>query len=628
MGVRSLTSTKSKRIYCDPFKYDNSIKLKIRSVTIENFRSIKCATFDFKDLVILIGGNNTGKTNILKALSWFFSSSVRGMTEEDYCNKDTKNEIRITIVFDRLTTDEEADIRIKKYLINGTLAVQKAYFCDPETGKHEPKFSGLIIEPKEKFLKASKFDEYKHDITSIVREKGLPEYFKSERGTVTQESYREGLKKYIEENRDNIAWDEPFFSSTHFLGWKEVAQDFMPHFFYVPAVKEASEEATYGQTNLFGRLIDGLFFKASEEGPELSEVRDMLGKIKKLLNRPEKSGTDKRPETMRVLEKSLLARLQEAMPSGVKDLEIQVGVPAVEEIVQSGTQLLLDDGIKTSVEFKGHGLQRSLIFAIFREYANLAKGGQGEEKKTKPFIFAIEEPELYLHPHHQAVLFKILQTLSEKDQVVFCTHSPYFIDMSCYNSVTLVSKSDPEKGTEIFQCKLEIFSPSEKNYFKLLNEFNPERNEVFFAKKAMLVEGPSEKVGFPLIAKKLGVDLYAHGVSIIECGGKANIPFFTRVLNAFRIPYIVVHDNDPIEEGEKDEDNIRHFKLNETIKSVVDSKLGVIALMDPEFEDILKVSKRQSEKLGKPFAVFDTIEKMSSEQIDKRLKEIITKAIS
>ena len=626
MSVRSLISGRSKRIYCDSSKYHNSIKLKIRSVTVENFRSIKCATFDFKDLVILIGGNNTGKTNILKALNWFFSSSVRGMTEEDYCNKDPKNEIRITIVFDRLTTIEKADIRIKKYLIDGTLTVQKSYSCDPETGKYESKFSGLIREPKEKFLKACKFDDYKHEITSIVREKGLPEYFKSERGTVTQESYREGIKKYIEENRDNIIWDEPFFSSTHFLGWKEVAQDFMPHFFYVPAVKEASEEATYGQTNLFGRLIDGLFFKVSEGGPELSEVRDMLGKIKKLLNRPERSGTDKRPETMRDLEKSLLNWLQEAMPS-VKDLEIQVSVPVVEEIVQSGTHLLLDDGIKTSVEVKGHGLQRSLIFAIFREYANLAKSEQGE-KKAKPFIFAIEEPELYLHPHHQAVLFKILQTLSEKDQVAFCTHSPYFIDMSCYNSVTLVSKSDPVKGTEIFQCKHEIFSPSEKNYFKLLNEFNPERNEVFFARKAMLVEGPSEKVGFPLIAKKLGVDLYAHGVSIIECGGKANIPFFAKVLNAFKIPYIVVHDIDPIEEGETDKDSIRHFKLNETIKSAVDSKLGVIAHLDPEFDDVLKISKRQSEKLGKPLAVFNTLEKISSEQIDKHLKEIISKVIS
>jgi len=200
--------------------------------------------------------------------------------------------------------------------------------------------------------------------------------------------------------------------------------------------------------------------------------------------------------------------------------------------------------------------------------------------------------------------------------------------MSCYDSVTLVSKSDPARGTEIFQCKQEMFSPSEKNYFKVLNEFNPERNEAFFAKKAMLVEGPSEKMGFPSIAKKLGVDLYAHGVSIIECGGKPNIPFFTKVLNAFGIPYMVVHDNDPIEEGETDKESIRHFKLNQTIESAVDSKLGVIVLMDPEFEDILKVSKRQSDKLGKPFAVFNTIEKMPSEQIDKRLREIITKVIS
>jgi len=116
-------------------------------VTIENFRSIKSVSFDFEDLAILIGENNTGKTNILRALSWFFSSSARGMTEEDFYNKDTHNEIKITVTLDRLTSDE-TNSRIKKYLINGTLTVQKTFCCSSETGKYESKFSGLVKELK------------------------------------------------------------------------------------------------------------------------------------------------------------------------------------------------------------------------------------------------------------------------------------------------------------------------------------------------------------------------------------------------------------------------------------------------------------------------------------------------
>ena len=434
-----------------------------------------------------------------------------------------------------------------------------------------------------------------------------------------------GLKRYIEENKDNIQWDKPFFSHTHFLGWKEVAQDFLPDFFYVPAVKEATEEATYGSRNLFGRLVDALFLDASGEEPGISKLKGMLEKVGTLLNRPKK-GKDKRPRSLREFEQSILSRLKEAMPSAI-DVEIQVNVPEVRDIIRFGTQLLVDDGIKTTVEAKGHGLQRSLIFAIFREYANRI-GKDKQKEKSKPFIFAIEEPELYLHPHHQAVLFKILQKLSETEQIIFCTHSPYFIDMSRYDSLLLVSKAGSIGGTRTFQCEKEIFSPEEKGYFKMSNEFNPERNELFFAKNVMLVEGPSEKVGFPMLAKKMDIDLHAHGVSIIECGGKTNIPFFMKVLNAFKMLYIVVHDVDPVESGETDKDKLRAFKFNEIIKKTLDQSLGSISPLDPEFDAILCVAKHQIEKLGKPFAVFRRIKDMNSADIHSCLKEIITKSIS
>ncbi|MFG7003133.1 TOPRIM nucleotidyl transferase/hydrolase domain-containing protein, partial [Burkholderia pseudomallei] len=34
-------------------------------------------------------------------------------------------------------------------------------------------------------------------------------------------------------------------------------------------------------------------------------------------------------------------------------------------------------------------------------------------------------------------------------------------------------------------------------------------------------------------------------VSLVDCNGKSNIPAFQRVLNAFNIPYRVLHDEDP-----------------------------------------------------------------------------------
>jgi len=596
--------------------------MKIKTIVIDNFRSIKHVELDFKDLLILIGENNAGKTNTLKALNWFFSSSVRGLTEEDFCGKDLQNKIKITITFDRLTPEEKANRMINKYIVNDTITVQKTFLFDAGTCKYTSVFSGLIREPKEDYLKISKFESYKKDLTKIFKEHSLPEYFKNDKGNVTQESYKEGLKRYLEENKEKIEWDAPTFSDTQFLGWKEVAEDFLPHFFYVPAVKDASEEAEYASTNLFGVLIDDLFLESPENIAEFKELTEMLTHAGKLLNIPESGQVDKRPNTLKGFETSLLAALKETMPS-IKDLEVEIGVPSVRQIVQSGTSLYLDDGIKTSVRSKGHGLQRALIFAIFRVYALSTKGKQ--PNKTKPFIFAVEEPELYLHPHHQRVLFQVLQLLAQSDQIIICTHSPYFIDMSQYDSLVVTSKKDIAIGTEVFQVKSEILNFNEKEYFKLLNEFNQDRNELFFAKKVLLVEGHSEKIGFPLIAKKLGVFLFSEGVTIVECGGKGNVPFFMKILNAFKIPYLVVHDLDPIGADEKDTDRIKWFKYNDIIKGSLDSNIGEIIVLDPEFDDLLGISNTQQEKIGKPNAVFNKVQEITGDSINAQLKDVVNR---
>ena len=55
-----------------------------------------------------------------------------------------------------------------------------------------------------------------------------------------------------------------------------------------------------------------------------------------------------------------------------------------------------------------------------------------------------------------------------------------------------------------------------KARFNMAHWINPERAEMFFARRAVFVEGPTERVILPYLAKRLGV--LDPEVSIIDCG--------------------------------------------------------------------------------------------------------------
>tara|TARA_R100000687_G_C6292558_1_gene92141 strand:- start:35 stop:262 length:228 start_codon:yes stop_codon:yes gene_type:complete len=46
--------------------------MNIKKITISNWRSIKDLEIDFEDMMVFIGQNNHGKSNILSSLLFFF----------------------------------------------------------------------------------------------------------------------------------------------------------------------------------------------------------------------------------------------------------------------------------------------------------------------------------------------------------------------------------------------------------------------------------------------------------------------------------------------------------------------------------------------------------------------------
>lgn len=86
--------------------------MKLSELTIKNFRSIEDETFEFNDLNILVGKNNSGKSNVLKAIDLVLREGyTMKLTTNDYYLQDETKTVYVSLEFNNFTTDELEIIR-------------------------------------------------------------------------------------------------------------------------------------------------------------------------------------------------------------------------------------------------------------------------------------------------------------------------------------------------------------------------------------------------------------------------------------------------------------------------------------------------------------------------------------
>jgi len=137
----------------------------------------------------------------------------------------------------------------------------------------------------------------------------------------------------------------------------------------------------------------------------------------------------------------------------------------------------------------GEGIQNALVLSILQAF---------EERRKQGAILLIEEPEMFLHPQMQRSLYKTLREIGKTNQIIYTTHSPHFVSVPEYNEVMLVRKDS--NGTQVYRSNLPI---DLKRREKFIKELDPERSELFFASRLLLVEGDTEKLSLPEYARKI-----------------------------------------------------------------------------------------------------------------------------
>lgn len=601
--------------------------MEISRIRIHNYRSIKDLDIVCDSFVVLLGENNCGKSNILSAVEFALVSSAKPEPEDLFAFRDAGDDsIWVELTFTKLTEVEKTTFS-KYRLSDDTIRIRKTATWGA-TGGPSITYQGYVDEPTVDWLRADRAGEFSS--RAAVQETGLQPYLPSS-GRLTRALIEEAQRQYIEDYRSNIEFKLSLEESPLF-GQRNVAAGLLPDFYLIPAVRDLDDETKVKSTTVFGKLLSRTIEEMAAKNERFAGIRTELESLVKSFNKD--ANDDQRPQQLAELETNLE---QELISWGV-EVSIQINPVDVSKIFEMGTDLYLNDGHNTVAQKKGHGLQRAVIFGLMKAWAKTLRyentaPQSSTRRASESIIFVIEEPELFLHPQAQRSLSNALRELASTDnhQIFLCSHSPHFVDLDHYHDIVIVSKPSAQEGTQARQCLQELFAGSDiddrKRRFHMAYWVNPDRGEMFFAKKVVFVEGETEKTLLPFLAAKL--NCYDPAISIIDCGSKYNLPLYIIIARAFELDYHVIHDEDSLPmpiptdwNEQKRREKQRTYDLNQEIASLVGDP-SRISVCCGDFEGLCGVSKKQGERKGKALAALEYFQGLDVAEFPAELVSIV-----
>jgi putative ATP-dependent endonuclease of OLD family len=545
--------------------------VRLITVRIENYRCFDDVSVELDDLTVLVGANGSGKSTVLRGLDWFFNG---GDLEEDDVHRHGEDlVVRVSATFADFTPkDREA---LGNYAIGETAIFARSW--SEATG---PKLSG----------RAFTYPPFE-EIRSI--EGALPR--RTAYNTFVDEHADLGLEKVA--NREELTAAMALFEQAHpdlleatdadathlfgFVGGAKLNGRFA--YVFVAAVSDAQQQLAGARGSLLSRLIERLPGDDTEVAEQLEALHAATREqANTLLQQLHGEGLT-----------ALGGRITEGLREFVPDAEVTVDVqpPAVRVTEPVFDVHVADDGVPTDIAHQGHGFQRALIMATLNELAETDEQGD-----VPAVLLAIEEPELYQHPlqarHFASVLAGLPRRGEGSFQVVYATHSQFFIDPQNYERLRRFSRRRADGRRIITTASIEKVAERlagiiERNDIPRRIKLTLDRqiSEAVFAEVAVLVEGKTDAGLLSGIADRDG-GFEARGVGVVNVEGKSKIPVALAVLSELGLPVYVVFDADRGKEarsltGAADDEQAR-AKIAAEAENTKTSNRRILRLMDVE----------------------------------------------
>lgn len=229
-----------------------------------------------------------------------------------------------------------------------------------------------------------------------------------------------------------------------------------------------------------------------------------------------------REKYMSALRKDLLTGLTTELNLRIKhsfrdigSVELTPLVPSLEESV-AATSVAMSDGARTDLQGKGTGIRGGLLISMLRYLA---------EHSKRSLVFAIEEPESFLHPGAQKDVSRELEGVVEWQgtSLIVSSHSPFILSRRDDAKAFSVAKTDAGATYVANECEgpeshARVISP-------LFNDLVVPRIIEAAAqipegtKGVLIVEGYTDRLYIELAAEKHGLTMLLDGILIHYSNG-------------------------------------------------------------------------------------------------------------
>jgi putative ATP-dependent endonuclease of the OLD family len=510
--------------------------MKIQSVQIRNFRTLKDVTIPFDSVTTFIGPNGAGKSTVLRALEWFFNGKPGSLTEKDCSFGATTDNIEVQVAFNALTDkDREA---LGKYAPDGATTFTAWKRRSPDgTEALSANAKGL---PEFNAIKAAGGAAAKKELYAALRSSradlNLPV-------ANTGAAVEQAMTAWESSHTDQLV-DAPEALQTNFFGFNSGGKmSGLFDFVLVTADLRASEESIDGKSSIIGRILERSIDRAAADEDIAKIVEESRVKQQQIYEEKFKAQLD-----------VITTQLNEVVRSYAPGRAVTVS-PAEVELKAPRTTFdvaVMDGATQTVVERQGHGFQRTLLISALQLLAqSSAASAEGV------ICLAIEEPELFQHPIQAQAFAKVLRSLAEdagkRIQVTYATHSPYFLEARHFHQVRRLTRSSDTSPVVAVHfatvadvvAKLSGTIDADQVARQLDGIVTNRLAVTLFASRALLVEGETEAAVFYGIGDRDAVGrLESQGLSIVSASGKGGIPLAHAILVSLGIPTYVLFDGD------------------------------------------------------------------------------------
>ena len=512
----------------------------ISRVKIKNYRNFKDVDVRLGHKQIIIGENNVGKTNFLKALQLILDPTLsdedRMLEESDFNDTlvnpmENKEEIVIEVYIENysnnktiLTVFQDATVKNEK----GKEVLKLTYRFFPyidDAGNIEYQYN--IFKGNDE---TKKFGSYERKYLNLKVIKALRDVESEIRNSRTSPIQRM-LKDYAIDKKD----------------LERIAEEYRKNGEEILNLDELVD-LTNNINKRFGAILGSDDFDVSLQAMEISPGR-VLSSLKLLMAQRNTSDISLGLNNILYISMILQMLQDKTVPSLIKEDKYN------ELIVLAGGDIVKDTYEQS--QNRNYFLKERISDVQHKKlYSFMSKNMPISNAVT---ILAIEEPEAHLHPVNQRLIYKdVIQ--NSNNSVLLTTHSTHITAIAPINSIVHLH-NDGTKGTEIHATA--AMPMDEGEFLDVERYLDVKRGEIYLGKAVLLVEGIAEEYLVPRFAELLGKPLDEKGIIVcnINC---TNFTPYVKLLHSLAIPYAVITDGDFYVINDKDEREYHKMDTEET----------------------------------------------------------------